>query len=295
MKILRYLLAVSVALATVVLVVSFMANNENVAAFSFAQIPPPTPAPTRTPGPPAPIGPRPIPTLAQPLTEEGALRKALENDSRIAVWREPWSLDTVRSEPGRITIRWYPDRTVAGTQYALDEFESGPVWAVTIRGNVRLYGRQFEEYEGVTFIIAQKTGNFLGWRSGPLISGQSPPPLPVTLSPQIPTTPLPSGGTPRALTSSSCTQNPPGLSFSVSQQPGKAIIPEVPGPIRSFYVEGTGFIPGERVNVVIKARITGPATMASTAETVWTDSTFATSIGAALSQPKMPFDLYVIH
>ncbi len=215
----------------------------------------------------------------------------MEIDSRVAVWGKPWSLDTPRLEPGRISIKWYPDRSFDGSQYSPDEFETGPVWAVTIKGNVKLHlpGARYPEYDGVTYEIAQKTGNFLGWRTGLPISSQ----LPVT--PQIPITQLPSAGTPAALTSSSCTQNPSGLSFRVTQQPWKTSIPGLLGPTHSFYVEGTGFIPGEKVTVVIKGRVTAPGTIASTSETVRADSTFATSVAAAVIQPKMPFDLFVIH
>ncbi len=308
MKFLRYLFAVSVVLGTVILALSSIAfvvsvalgalssiaDNEDVAAFTFAQMSPPTPAPptparTRAPGPPVGIAPRPIPTLARPLdTEEQVLRQVLEYDARAAVWRKPWSLDTPGLEPGRISIKWHSDRSYDGSSYGPNDVR-GPVWVVTIKGEVRLYPHPDAVYDGVTYVIDQNTGFVLRMTAG--VPTQTTP-LP---TPPMPTTQSGSGVNPVALTSSSCTQNPSGLSFRVSQQPWKAIIPEVPGPIRSFSVEGTGFIPGERVNVVIKARVTGPATIASTAETVWPDSTFATSVGAAVSQPNMPFDLFVVH
>src|SRR5574341_1689136 len=164
MKFLGYLFAVGAALATVVLIVSIMAKNENVAAGTFAQMPPPTPAPTRTPGPPVYTTPEPIPTLAQPLTEEGALRKALEIDSRTAIWRDkPWSIDTPRLEPGRVTVKWKSND---------DDAETGPVWIVTIKGEVRLrlyLGQGHDDrgiFDGVTYYIAQKTGVFLGVSTG---------------------------------------------------------------------------------------------------------------------------------
>ncbi len=294
MKFLRYLFAISVALGVAVLAVSFITNNENVAAFTFAQMPPPTPAPTRTPGPPVRTTPEPIPTLAQPLTEEQALREALEIDSQVAIWRsKPWSIDTPRLEPGRVTTKLYSDRSYDGTSYGPDA-ENGPVWVVTINGEVRLLlPGEYDHrviHDGVTYEISQKTGHWWGVHWGPPSSNQ--PFLPKMATPSYQ---LPSAGTPAALSSSSCTQNPSGLSFRVSQQPWKTSIPGLPGPTRSFYVEGTGFIPGEKVTVVIKARITAPGTIGSTAETVRTDSTFATSVAAAVSQPKMPFDLFVIH
>ncbi len=104
-----------------------------------------------------------------------------------------------------------------------------------------------------------------------------------------------SGGTPGALSALSCTRNPDGLSFRVSQQPGKNIVPGAAGPLYSFFVEGTGFVPGETVTVVIKGRVIAPGTMGSTSETVHMDSTFATTVGGAVIQPNMPFDFYVLH
>ncbi len=291
----RFLLPLILMFVVAILTVFVIFNNQGAVAGTFAQMPPPTPAPPPTPGPPVGITPEPIPTLAQPLTEEGALRRALEIDSHVAIWRsKPWSIDTPRLEPGRITINWYSDRTYDGSSYAPDA-ETGPVWVVTIKGNVRLLlvGEGFDPRlirDGVTYTIAQNTGDLLGVRTGLPTSDQ--PFLPKTATPAYQ---VPSAGTPAALTSSSCTQNPSGLSFRVTQQPWKTSIPGLLGPTHSFYVEGTGFIPGEKVTVVIKGRVTAPGTIGSTAETVGTDSTFATSVAAAVSQPKMPFDLFVIH
>ena len=130
------------------------------------------------------------------------------------------------------------------------------------------------------------------------------PPQPLKKNPppnagETPGSNLPSVMPPTALTSSSCTQNPSGLSISISQQAGKNLpLPtssNVTGPIHSFYVQGTGFTPGEKVTVVIKGRVTAPGTMGSTDETVEKDSTFATTLAVAVSQPNMPFDLFVIH
>lgn len=296
MRTLRYLFAVGVALGAVILAVSFRANYEGAVAGTFAQMSPPTPAPTRTPGPPPRITPIPIPTLTQPLnTEEQVLKRALEIDAGAVAWSQPWSLDTPRLEPGRISIKGYPDRSFEGNQYSSPWLESGPVWVVTIKGNVRLNlpggpGPVINTtYDGVTYIIAQKTGSFLGWRSGmPIIQPTTKASLPQP----------PSVGTPDALaslTTAACTQNPSSLSVRVSQQPGKSSIPGAAGPVYSFLIEGTGFTPGEKVSIVIKGRVTVPGSMGTTTETVLADSTFATSVGVAVTQPNMPVDFFVVH
>jgi hypothetical protein len=294
MKSKRFLLPIAL-LFVAILTVFVVFGNQDVVAATFAQMGPPTPAPTRTPGPPVGITPRPIPTLVQPLTEEQALTKVLEIDSRTAIWRSTlWSLNTVHLEPGRISIKWYSDRAYDGSWYAPDA-ETGPVWVVTIKGDVRLslIGMGFDSrriYDGVTYIIAQKTGDLLGVDTG--LPSSSQPFIPKTA---IPAYQIPSAGTPAALTSAACTQNPSGLSLRISQQPGKSSIPGAGGPVYSFLVEGTGFVPGEKVSIVIKGRVTAPGSLGTTSETVGQDSTFATSIGAAVSQPNMPFDFFVVH
>jgi hypothetical protein len=298
MKRLRFLLAMGVVLGLVTVAASIFANNQGAVAATFDQtIPPaPTPAPTATPGPPIGITPRPRLMLAQPLdTEEQVLTHALAIDSRTALWRsKPWSIDTPRLEPGRVTVKWYSGRSYDGTVYGPGA-ETGPVWVVTIAGDVRLIlpGEGFDPrmvYDGVTYTIAQRTGDLLGVHTGIPSINQPFVPTPVTSTYQ-----LPSAGTPAALTSSSCTQNPSGLSFRVTQQPGTISLPGASGPVHLFYVEGTGFVPGEKVTVVIKGRVTAPGTIGSTEEIVGQDSTFATSIGAAVLQANMPFDLFVIH
>ncbi len=292
----KHFLVPVILIFVAILTVFVVFGNQDVVAGTFSQMSPPTPAPTRTPGPPPRITPISIPTLTQPLnTEEQVLKRALEIDAGAVAWSQPWSLDTPRLEPGRISIKGYPDRSFEGNQYSSPWLESGPVWVVTIKGNVRLnlpggLGPVINTtYDGVTYIIAQKTGSFLGWRSGmPIIQPTTKAPLPQP----------PSVGTPDALaslTTAACTQNPSGLSVRVSQQPGKSSIPGAAGPIYSFLVEGTGFAPGEKVSIVIKGRVTVPGSMGTTTETVLADSTFATSIGAAVTQPNMPFDFFIVH
>lgn len=299
MKFFRYLLAAGL-FGAMILFASYRVDNDDIAAAAPTPISPRTPAPPTvapppTPGSPVPITPKPIPTLAEPLTEEGALKKALDVDSRTARWRaKPWSLDTLRLEPGRVTVEWYSDRSYDNPSNPPDP-ETGPVWVVTIRGDVQLFliGRGVDSrmiHESVTYILAQKTGLLLGMRAGPPAKDQ--PFIPKTATPYYQPT---AATTPDALSSSSCTQNPEGLAFQATQQPGRSIIPGAAGPVISFLVRGTGFIPGERVTLVIKGRVQAPGTMGGTTETVSPDSTFATSIGAAVVQPNVPFDLYVIH
>lgn len=296
MKSRRYGLAVVLIFVVITLIAYTIFNNVDVMAGNFAQQPPPTPAPTRTPGSPVRITPKPIPTLTQTLdTETQVLVKALEIDSGAARWEKPWSLDTSRLEPGRITVAWHPDRSFEGSYYPPEFFETGPVWTVTIQGNVSLdlpggFGSNANtRYDSITYIIAQKTGNFLGWRTGPPIIHQASA-TPSTLMSQPPVI-----STATTLTGSSCTQNPSGLSFRVTQQPGKNTLPGAAGPMHTFSVEGTGFTPGEKVTIVIKGRVTAAGTIGSTDETVGKDSNFATTIAAAVSQPSTPFDVFVIH
>ena len=296
MKSRRFGLAVALILVVITLIAYTIFNDVDVMAGNFAQQLPPTPAPTRTPGPPVRITPKPIPTLTQTLdTEAQVLARALEIDSGAARWEKPWSLGTSRLEPGRITVAWHPDRSFEGGNYPPEFFETGPVWTVTIHGNVSLdlpggFGSNANtRYDGITYIIAQKTGDFLGWQTGLPIIHQA------SATPSAPVSQPPAVNTATALTGSSCTQNPSGLSFRVTQQPGKTSLPGASGPVHLFYVEGTGFIPGEKVTVIIKGRVTAPGTIGSTDETVGTDSTFATTVGAAVNQSNMPFDLFVIH
>lgn len=141
----------------------------------------PTVAPTKTPGPPAPTSTFVIPTLVQPLTEQEALKLALELDIRGATdWDDPWCLDTLRLQPGRIVIKWYPNEYVyEGTESAaanlgLDVAHSHSIWVVSIKGNVRLLPpfpcmgcTEPIKAGGVAYIIDQQTGLLKGIRTEP--------------------------------------------------------------------------------------------------------------------------------
>lgn len=128
---------------------------------------PPTPAPTATPGTPTKSQ-SVYPTLEHPLSKEEAIQKALEYDKRIALWLTPWSLDTLLQEPERITVNSYPDRSYDGSEYGEDA-ENGPLWVVTIKGKVQLIGWDptGRFHDGISYQISQKTGDVLGFRSGP--------------------------------------------------------------------------------------------------------------------------------
>lgn len=138
----------------------------------------PTPAPTATPGNPPP-NPTSVP-LAQPLvTQEQALEQALHYDAILSAWSRPWSKDTLALEPDRITIQLYPNRTaesLASGEHAWFspdvEADAGAVWAITIKGDVNVavisprQGDPIMIYDGVTYVISQRTGNLLTIRTG---------------------------------------------------------------------------------------------------------------------------------
>ena len=150
-------------------------NNRNVEAINQRRQP--TPAPTATPGPPPP-NPTAAP-LAQPLaTQEQALEQLSLYDSQMAVWSEPWSKDTLRSQPDRITIKAYPSRAAESAASGWNEWfapeieaDAGSVWAITIKGKVQVTGipTRVGDYvtypNGVTYVISQRTGSLLEIRS----------------------------------------------------------------------------------------------------------------------------------
>ena len=136
-------------------------------------------APSATPGEPVfSWGPTSV-LLAQPLTEVQALGIALKVDADMSRWERPWSLDTVRLEPGRITIEEVPSRTAEGNdrgenvEFAPEiETDAGSVWRITIRGNVRVgvlsprVDVSSIVYDGVTYVISARTGNLLAIVTG---------------------------------------------------------------------------------------------------------------------------------
>lgn len=130
----------------------------------------PTRAPTATPGPPPPPAVSVFPTLERPLTMEEAIARAFEVDQHTASWKEPWWPATLAEEPTRLDAQWYPDRTYDGSTYPGDA-ERGPVWVITIRGSVHLTeDRPNKFHDGITYVIAQRTGNILSLSAGPWVN-----------------------------------------------------------------------------------------------------------------------------
>jgi hypothetical protein len=140
----------------------------------------PTPAPTPTPGEPVLEWPTPSSPLFGPiLTAAQALTMARTYDVFWSVWDKPWNEDTLESEPGRITIESFPSRTAESTDAGRNEgfapeidAEAGAVWRITIKGGVmvnvisRQNGARNTQYDGVTYVISQKTGSLLAVITG---------------------------------------------------------------------------------------------------------------------------------
>ncbi len=134
---------------------------------------PPTPAPSPTQGPPAPTSTFVAPTLVHPLTEEEVLKRALDIDTNTTDWDDPWCIETLHLQPGRITFAWhrneydYPGGESIAAYLGIDPSKTNPIWAVTITGNVRvemicgLCQRPIKA-GGVEYRIDQKTGWLLG-------------------------------------------------------------------------------------------------------------------------------------
>lgn len=146
----------------------FFANESARAGQSIG----PTPAPTATPGLPTNSWNQSYPQLAQPLqTKEQVLDQVLYYDSKTAVWEQPWSLQTLTTEPSRITIEWHSDRSYDGNYYGPGT-ETGPVWVVTIKGKGRATLPSMRAdpnfaYGYIAYTIAQKTGDLLKVSPGP--------------------------------------------------------------------------------------------------------------------------------
>jgi hypothetical protein len=167
-------LTLAVATSAATLVALLLLNGPRVTA-SLYSYDPPTPAATATSGEPAPAGT--TPPLAQPLvTQAQALEQALRVDAIWSVWDHPWSKDTLQLEPGRITLKAFPSQTAESAEAGRNEWfapdidaDGGAVWRVTIKGRVHvdmlsMRVRSIEDaakYDGVTYVISQRTGNLL--------------------------------------------------------------------------------------------------------------------------------------
>lgn len=101
-------------------------------------IPRPTPAPPPTAGPPQPVAAPIYPTLEHPLSsKKQVLRHLLEFDTGFAEWQDPWCVETLRLDPGRIKFKQYPsEQAYTGVKQPPAYRDLGPIWVVTIKGEV---------------------------------------------------------------------------------------------------------------------------------------------------------------
>lgn len=174
-------------IAIVTLTAVIVVNKGGIAAAGPALNNPPTEAPTATPGPASTYMPPVLPTLVGgPLvTADQVLAMALSIDHETSTWQQPWTLDTPKTDPTRITILFFPSQTAADggnpNEFAPGHDAAiGPVWRVTIRGHVHIsmlamninYWAQVND--GVTYTIAQDSGALVGVDGGPLIPGAAP-------------------------------------------------------------------------------------------------------------------------
>ncbi len=163
----------------VILALLFAINSQQAAAnFGMSQ---PTPAPTPTPGEAVMSwGPTSVPLVEPLTTQEQALELALDYDRISAVWDHPWTLDTLRSEPGRITVELFQSRTEESADAGRNEWfapeidaDAGAVWRITIKGDVQVSVLSMSaddvnaKYDGVTYVFSQRTGNLLTVIRGP--------------------------------------------------------------------------------------------------------------------------------
>lgn len=140
----------------------------------YSTVPQPSPAPTPT-GRQSPLGVilpySTMPALPQPLTEEQALEQALRLDDQVSRWEKPWSLESVQTEPGRVTVIWYRNmadyRDKTGHRIGLSpeiEADYGSIWRITILGRRQsltacgLCGDTPRWCDAVTYLFSQRTG-----------------------------------------------------------------------------------------------------------------------------------------
>jgi hypothetical protein len=114
--------------------------------------------------------------LARPLSATQALEQVLAIDERAAQWDEPWSMDTLWKEPGRITIVYYQspqeyrDKTGDCSSMSSEvETDIGPIWQVTIRGRVQIHtmtmdGKEPPKCENVTYLVSERTGRVFSFQ-----------------------------------------------------------------------------------------------------------------------------------
>lgn len=169
----RFLTALIVV--TILIALLSMLNNESAVANQKPL--PPTPAPTATLGASLPL-PTSSPLVQPLLSQEQVLNQALQYDAAWSNWVRPWSKDTLSLEPDRVTIETYPSIGAESVAHGFKgeippvDADSGPVWIVTIKGDVHVAvitpypDGSNVIYDGVTYVISQRTGNLLEIRTG---------------------------------------------------------------------------------------------------------------------------------
>ena len=144
-------------------------------SFAFTR---PTSAPTPTPGNalpeqfPTSVAYKPIQTAA------AAIEMALYYDTQRSVWKDAWNAETLRTDPGRIQVEEFESRGAEsanarrGEEYSAEVVaDAGGVWRVTIKGEVQvaMIGIGVDpnaRYDGVTYVISNRTGNLLAMIAG---------------------------------------------------------------------------------------------------------------------------------
>jgi hypothetical protein len=154
-----------VALTTIlvaILLVSILNPSSEVVAKRLS----PTSVPTATEGPPPTTAPSVSIALDHPLTREEAVQVALEYDRRVAARQTDWSFQTLTAEPERITVEWYKDRSYDGSEPG-EGVENGPIWVVTIKGNVQVQMDRQNAVRGwISYAVSQNTGVVWGFQAG---------------------------------------------------------------------------------------------------------------------------------
>ena len=161
------LIAIVAASALVIALLILLPND---AQLLRAQRAVPTAAPTETEGPPSALPTASLNLLSQPLTKEQAVARVAEFDRELVLWSEPWSLQTLQTQPDRISIEWHSDRGYDGDEFGPGA-QMGPVWVITIKGPFRFASDKPETpyRNGITYTIAQNTGDYLGYTTGPFV------------------------------------------------------------------------------------------------------------------------------
>ena len=138
----------------------------------------PTLAPTATPGDALPEQVMPsVPHLPIGTAVE-AVAAAAAYASQQSEWKEPWSVETLTTDPGRIQVKEFASRSEESADarreetYSADvEADAGGIWRVTVRGAVQMamLGTGVDpnaRYDGATYVFSKRTGNLLALISG---------------------------------------------------------------------------------------------------------------------------------